>query len=662
MNIEQLYEQAQQYIARDKHDDAYKILKKLDASIPNHPGILYLLGVCQSKSGKKLNAIRTYRKVLELLPTFVEASNNLGLDLKYMGDLEESLKYFEQAISIRPDFFEAKLNLASVLLDLHQPPSKTLGVLQELLLEQPTHPLIHSNLGRCYLGLLQPTDALAHFKAAHSANPGGFDILKGLAEAAKASKDWAYSDAALDEFIKANPDNNPCKGLIHEARLFQCDWGKLKTVEEEFAGLSHDDQAQVGIKPFSVLSRFELGADQLRLIRAQQNPITHVKKPYQKHPDNKLRIGYISPDFKDHPISYLTQGLFQNHDLNNLTIFAIATDANPPSEDHFRRQIKHAVSGFYEAGHFSDADVIKLLNELQLDILVDLAGHTRESRLKVLEARCAPVQIQFLGFPGTMGTPCIDYTIGDPIVSPLASSAFFEEELILLPDCFQPNDLQRPVGRQNSRADFGLPENCFVFGCFNQCIKITEPVFAAWISILQNCPNSVLWLVGENSAQVNNMTRFALSRGIDPSRLVFSERVDYETHLGRYACVDLTLDTFPFNGGTTTSDALWGGAPVLTLAGEAYASRMSASLLHSLNLDELITYSLVEYTKLACRLAQNPDECTALRKRLALARTSAPTFNIKRYTRHFETGLQMAIDRAAKGLAPHSFLVPEINY
>ena len=661
MNIEQLYEQAQQYIAQDKHDDAYKILKKLDASIPNHPGILYLLGVCQSKSGKKLNAIRTYRKVLDLLPTFVEASNNLALDLKSMGDLEESLKYFERAISTRPDFFEAKLNLASVLLDLHQPPSKVLEILQNLLLEQPTHPLIHSNLGRCHLSLRQPTEALAHFKSAHSANPGDFDTLKGLAEAAKASKDWAHLDEALEEFFKANPNNLPCKGLIHEARLFQCDWEKLKTVEEELAVLSHEDQAQLGIKPFCVLSRFEYGADQLRLIRAQQYPITHVKKPYKKHPDSKPRIGYISPDFKDHPVSYLTQGLFQTHDLNKFNIFAIATDANPPSEDHFRHQIQNAVSVFYEAGHLSDTEIIKLLNELQLDVLVDLAGHTRESRLKVLEARCAPVQIQFLGFPGTMGTPCIDYTIGDPIVSPLPSSVYFEEELIILPDCFQPNDLQRPIVRKKSRTEFGLPENCFIFGCFNQSIKITEPVFAAWISILQNCPNSVLWLVGENNAQVNNMVRFALSHGIDPSRLVFAERVDYATHLGRYAWVDLVLDTFPFNGGTTTSDALLGGAPVLTLAGEVYASRMSASLLHSLGLDELITYSLVEYTKLACRLAQNPDECSALRERLTLAQTTTSTFNIKRYTRHFEAGLKMAIDRAAKGLAPDSFLVPEIN-
>ena len=361
----------------------------------------------------------------------------------------------------------------------------------------------------------------------------------------------------------------------------------------------------------------------------------------------RLRVGYFSSDLRTHAVGFLTAGLFEEHDREAFEVFAFSSGRTDDDDVYYKR-IANGCEHFVDTSGMSDADLVVLARSLSLDVAVDLAGHTLDARTGVFAQRVASVQVNYLGYPGSMGAPYMDYILADATVIPAEYESLYKEKVVRLPETFQVNDRQRAIAAVQPRATYSLPDKGIVLASFNTSYKLNPVMFDSWCRILKACPGAVLWLLAENPIQIANLQNEAASRGVEANRLIFAGRMGYAEHLARYAHVDLVLDTFPFNGGTSTSDALWGGAPVLTCMGEAFASRMSASLLRSVGLAELITATLDEYQSYAIELVQNPERLNALRQLLAQHRLDIPLFNTPKTVKEIEAAyLEMCTSAAS---------------
>jgi len=361
-------------------------------------------------------------------------------------------------------------------------------------------------------------------------------------------------------------------------------------------------------------------------------------------------------DFHDSAVARLMAGVFEEHDRVRFAITAVSLGLE--RRDAMRPRLEHAFDEFLDVQQKMDREVAELLRDLQIDILVDLNGHTRGARTGILAHRPAPVQVNYLGFPGTMGAEYIDYIIGDRFVIPPNREASYHEKVVRLPDCFQANDSARSAsGRTPSRRECGLPDAGFVFCCFNNSFKINPRMFDVWMRLLRRVPRSVLWILGSDSGIKSNLRHEAVARGIVPDRVVFAERIPYEEYLARYRVASLFLDTLPFNAGTTASDALWAGTPVLTCAGDAFAARMGMSLLSALDLPELITESLTHYESLAYELAIDEERFATVRSKLARNAKMCALFDTGRFCRHLETAYVAMWERHQRGEPPAGFSV-----
>jgi len=369
---------------------------------------------------------------------------------------------------------------------------------------------------------------------------------------------------------------------------------------------------------------------------------------------NRIRLAYLSADFREHPTAYLMAELFERHDRDRFEVFAFSFGTDDGSA--MRRRLEGAFDHFIDVRQMSDADVAQHMAALGIQLAIDLMGHTKDSRPGILARRPAPVQVNYLGYLGTMGAEFIDYILVDPFVVPADQQPFYTEKLVHLPDCYQVNDRKREIAEQTpSRVECGLPEDGFVFCCFNNHYKITPAVFDIWMRLLQTVPGSVLWMLGGQEATERNLRREAASRHIDAERLIFAPRKKLPEHLARYRVADLFLDTLPCNAHTTASDALWVGLPVVTCAGRAFAGRVAGSLLHAVGLPELVTESHEAYEALALKLATDPQQLNSLRERLARNRGIAPLFDTDRFRGHIEAAYTRMWEIWERGEAPRSF-------
>jgi predicted O-linked N-acetylglucosamine transferase (SPINDLY family) len=368
----------------------------------------------------------------------------------------------------------------------------------------------------------------------------------------------------------------------------------------------------------------------------------------------------VSADFRTHATAFLMAELFERHDRSRFETYAISFSTDDNSD--MRRRLIAAFDHFHEMRANSDTEVAKLMRDLQIDIAIDLKGYTQDARPEIFEYRPAPIQANYLGYPGSMGSRVIDYIIADPTVAPFEHAPFFSEKIVQLPDSYQVNDTHRKVGTEvPTRAQAGLPEQGFVFCSFNNNWKITPSVFDVWMRLLQKTEGSVLWLLGDNEGSIRNLRKEAQKRGVDPARLVFADRMLPEPHLARHALADLFLDTLPCNAHTTASDALWVGLPVLTCVGGTFAGRVAASLVRAANMPELVTTSFADYEAVALKLAREPAQAKALRQRLLDNRLNVPLFNPERFARHIEAAYTTMWETWQRGEAPKAFAVPAIS-
>ncbi len=653
---------------------------------PNHIEARFQLGIGLQKLGKSEQAINVYSQLLGLMPKHYQSLCNRAVLWHELGRYDQALEDYAAALSIDPNCVDAlsnqsvTLNALGKYSDARHSCLKANGLL-------PNNPVVLHNLGFSLQGLKKSNEAIAAYRSALTIRPDYAECWNNLGnsqsteghlqesiqshtEAIRCRPDFAdaYFNRAnvwfqLKRFEKAiqdyeqaqrlNPDLAFADGTLMHARMQACHWENFEAFSDAlFAAIRSGKKA---ITPFALLGM----TDDLTLLKQScetyasyktiKDSVSWVSGPGQL--STKIHLAYFSADFHNHATAYLMAELFESHDRG--TFHVSAYSFGPPSFDSMRQRLVHAFDEFHDVRGLSSHEIVRHARENRLDIAIDLKGFTKDNRSDIFAMRVAPVQINYLGFPGTSGMKTMDYLVADPITIPLASRDAYSEKIAYLPDCYQVNDRSRTISdRKFRRQEFNLPERHFVFCCFNNNYKILPSIFSSWMRILKMVPQSVLWLLSDNTVSVENLKQEATHRGVSPDRLVFSERMPLPEHLARHRLADLFLDTSPYNAHTTCSDALWAGLPVLTFPGESFASRVSASLLLALGLPELVQPDLENYESMAIFLALNPERLDGLRQKLEKNKSSQPLFDTPRFTLNFETLLKKMNQRRLSGLSP----------
>jgi predicted O-linked N-acetylglucosamine transferase (SPINDLY family) len=558
-----------------------------------------------------------------------------------------------RAIMLDPCFLAARKFAGALLAGQHRYP-EAVAIYRAIPPQAERDHEYHCAYGEALLFLERYPEAIEQFVLSFTCKP---DYLWAHVRLANTLSRIRLHQEAVECFRTAlmlEPRNAQFLGnLIHQNQQ-ACRWDTLAGDLAALLRMVREDAGNF-ITPFTLLSLESTPQDQLaagrvaaeRMHGRPQELPPEVRAP--RLPGERLRIGYLSADFHQHATAMLITEVLERHDRQRFDVHLYST--GPDDGSPLRRRLM-AAGHFIDAARISDPDLARRIRDDGIDILVDLKGFTRDGRLGVLARRPAPIQVTWLGFPGTCGADFVDYLIGDPVVTPLADQPVFSERIAQMPWSYQPNDRQRPLGEPLPRARCGLPAQAFVFCSFNASFKILPPVFERWCRLLRAVPGSVLWLLESNPQAMANLAREAAARGIDPARIVFAPFVPPEQHLPRLMAADLFLDTLPYNAHTTASDALWVGLPVVTCQGETFAARVAASLLRAADCEELVTGSLDAYEALALALARDPDRLAAIRHRLVDGRMRLPLFDSARFARDLESLYLRMTERHRVGLPP----------
>jgi predicted O-linked N-acetylglucosamine transferase (SPINDLY family) len=656
-------------------DAAAAIYSKVLENFPNHADALHLYGVTAYQRGRYEQAASLIRKAIANFPTNPLYYNNLGLVLKDMNHVQEAIEAFEKAVQFKPDYAEPLFNLG-ILLRRQGKSQDAIACYEKFLAITPDHAEAYYNMGVAYQSMEQFIHAISCYRKVIEINPNHAKALNNLGSCLKDRGNTGEAFACFQKAaqLEENPETYFNLGNIYKIRfmlqdaiacyrkvlqlkpdyaeayanLFEqfqhvCDWTSPEGMSEQLDRLNQmafDAGTKTPETPFLNISRQDDPAKNLAVAKSW---IPHLQpldsSPSPKWRGKKITIGYVSDNFYNHPVAHLMLGLFGLHDRNRFKVICYATCKDDDST--YQNRIRQNSDAFENIRELNDAQAAQKIRDDGVDILVDLMGHTLNSRMGIFALRPAPVQLTWLGFPGTTGAVFFDYLIADKIVAPQEHAAHYSEKLLHLPNCYQINDHRQAIAEKNlNRADFGLPENTFVFCSFNQHFKIEPVMFDVWMNILKQVPDSVLWLIKRNELAPQNLRREAQIRGVNPERLIFAENLPKDEHLARHALADIALDTRIYNGHTTTSDALWAGVPAVGLLGNHFASRVSASLLSAIELPELIARNLSEYEALVLKLAKNPNELNRIRQKLAKNRLTAPLFDTPRFVKDLEGAYQ----------------------
>ncbi|HMI96619.1 MAG TPA: hypothetical protein VK479_08925, partial [Micropepsaceae bacterium] len=467
--------------------------------------------------------------------------------------------------------------------------------------------------------------------------------------------------ADSDRALTLDPGHTGAMRIGIHSRLHTCDWQRREEDKRRItAGLMAGSRVIEALDHRGLCDSESENLAAARLWVAEECPpaATPLWRG-ERYQHDKIRVAYLSTDFRAHAVAFLIVGIFEHHDKDRFETIAISFSRDDRSET--RTRIETAFDKFIDVQDMSDSQVAALMREMEIDIAIDLNGYTGDSRTAILAHRPAPVQVNYLGYPGTMGAPYIDYIIADRIVIPEEHRVDYSEKVIYLPDAYQANDRKRRIAEKTpTRAEAGLPEHGFVFASFNNTYKIGPEIFDIWMRLLRDVEDSALWLLEDNPIAAANVKREAQARGVAPERLVFAPRTMPDQHLARHRLADLFLDTQPYNAHTTASDALWMGLPLVTCPGSTFPGRVAASLLNAIGMPELVTGSLAEYETLARKLAREPAALAAIKAKLAANRDTHPMFDTARFARYLESAYVTMWERQQRGDAPASFTVSVI--
>jgi len=622
---------------------------------------LYGLGNVLLRLRRPGEALEKFERALELQPDHPGSLCNSASVLLELKQPQRALERCLRAIAVRADFADAYSNLGGALCQLYRH-EEAVAACERALEIVPGHAVALCNLGTILLAYRQYREAEEYFDRALAREPELTDAHNRRAWALIMQKRHGEAVAAYGRLLEIDPAYRFARGALRGQRLACCDW---RALDADAAGLIESvERGGLEIDPFTFLNLSDSPAAQLRCVRdyvAAMIPVDWQapwQAPYPAH--GRIRVAYLSADFHEHATAMLMAGVFEKHDRSRFETIAVSFGPREPGP--MRERLEAAFDRFIDVRELADAQVVELLRSLQVDIAVDLKGYTGDSRPGVLARRAAPLQVSYLGYPGTLGLPQIDYILADRIVLPAEHRPHYAEQVAYLPDCYQANDDRRPIaGQAPTRSECGLPQAGFVFCCFNNNHKLMPGLFGLWMGLLRELPGSVLWLLEDNPEVAPNLRREALDRGVAPERLVFASRLPAAQHLARHRLADLFLDTLPYNAHTTASDALWAGVPVLTCLGNAFPGRVAASLLLAVGLPELVTGSPDEYRTRALELASDANRLQELRRRLARNCHTHPLFNTERFCRHLEAAYRAMWERQQQGLPPKDFDVPVLS-
>ena len=658
---------------------------------PRNADALHLLGVIAAQMQNPRKAVELLDQAIELKPNVAAAYNNRGSALKELGRFAEALADYERAIAIEARYAEAHFNRGVVLQELKQSAAALASYAQAIAVKpdfagayynrgivlrelrqfeaalasydraiaiRADHVEAHLNRGNVLSDLRQFPAALASYDRVLSIRP---DYAAAYMSRANVFLDLKQYESAVADFDRAaalKPDFRFLQGLRRHARMQVCDWVDFDVdVTHLQAGIERQELVS---QPFPLLALLESGASHRRaaeLYVREECPPSHALPVIPARPrHHRIRIGYFSADFRDHPVATLAAELFETHDRSRFEITAFSF--GPDTQDTMRRRMEGAFDRFMDVRGSSNEDIALLARSLEIDIAVDLMAFTQNCRPRIFALRAAPVQVNFLGYPGTMGAPYMDYLVADRTLIPEGSRSHYSEKIIYLPHSYQVNDARRPVADVSfTREELGLPPAGFVFCCFNNSYKITPGTFDRWMRILRRVEGSVLWLLEDNASVANNLRREAVRRNVPAERLIFAKRVPMPEHLARLRAGDLFIDTLPYNAHTTASEALWVGLPVVTCLGETFAGRVAASLLHAIDLPELITSHPEQFVELVVELATDARRLARIRQKLADHRLTTPLFDARLFARHIESAYTLIDERYHAGLpAEHTYI------
>jgi predicted O-linked N-acetylglucosamine transferase (SPINDLY family) len=603
-------------------ETAYLEVLRLD---PNQSHALHLLGVVLTQTGRPAEGAEFIKRSLALRPQQPVAYAGLGDALAQQGRLDEALDCYDRALSFSPQTIGALIGRGQILLDRGRN-QEALAALDAAAQLQPDHPTILFLRGRALAQLARPAAASDCFRRVFVLDPS-YEYVLG-------ARLWV--------------------------ELHACQWHDYSAqIDNIEAAVREDRPAAFPFVFFSVSDSCELQLRCARRFAARYRPDAAPLWQGELYRHDRIRIAYVSEDFRTHPTSFLMMELWERHDRQRFETIAISLRREEDSD--VGRRAAAAFDRFIDVSMLADAAIAQRMRELEVDIAVDLMGYTGGVLHPIFTPRPAPVQVNYLGYPGTLGSADADYLIADEFLIPGADRAHYSEQIVYLPGTYQPNDRRRATSSPPSRADCGLPSDAFVWCCFNNAYKFNPPLFEVWCRLLAAVPESVLWLIPGAKETEKNLQMEAAARHIDPARLIFAPNVSNSDHVARIALADLCLDTAPVNGATTTSDALWAGVPVVTCAGRSFVSRMAGSLLSAAGLAELITTDREEYASLALALARNPERLGELRTRLRDSRSTCRLFDADRTRRHLESAFLTMWQRTQQGQPPAGFMVQECS-
>jgi len=635
---------------------------------PDYAKARHNLGNALCRVGRREEGIACMREALRLEPLYPEALNSLGAALHGMGDLAGAVAALRRALQIRPHYAKALLNLGNALADVEEH-GEALAAYRQALALEPGYRKALLALASLLERTGQAEAAVAAAREAVAHHPGAAESHLGLAQVLRAAGRMAEALESFEGALALDPGLDGARAGRFELRAELCDWAKRASDSERLERATEEALGRGDVPPVSASlchrvlpSTAEM---QQRIARAAASRMEARLAPLRHslaftHPAGRrerVRVGYLSCDFRNNAVGHLTRGLFGLHDRARFEAFAYSY--GPDDGSLYRKSVEERADRFMDVAQLSHAEAARRIHADGIHVLVDLVGGAGNGRLEILALRPAPIQVHFVGYPATTGASFIDYFIADAVVVPAGEERCFEERVVRLPGSYQINDHEQPIaGARVSRADCGLPVDGFVFCCFNAPYKIDPAIFDVWMRVLRRVPGSVLWLLETQPLCAENLRREAEARGVAGSRLVFARLAPKPEHLDRHRLAGLFLDTPLCNAHTTASDALWAGVPVLTCPGQTFASRVAASLLSAVRLPELIVPGLAEYEERAVRLATRPEELAPLRERLVRTRHETPLFDTPRFVRGLERAYETMLEIHDAGEPPRGFDVP----
>lgn len=620
-----------------KPQEALQILNEIKFKYAFDPEIHFISAQAYSTIGLEDKAIAELCLYIDLKPNDFNGHFNLGCIYQKRLNFSLAVTAFNKAINISKNSADAYMNLGVSLAQLGRL-KEAIQAFQYCLQMNPKSSSAYTNIGFALKEQGKYDDAVEAFNKAITINENMAEAYAGIGYTLQAKKIFKEAVISLEKAYDLFPKQDYLLGKLLHSKLHICEWLQYDELYKNLLeGIANNERVCTPFTAITICDSPQIHLEATKVFVQSQELSVKKTNIYSANitRNSLINIGYFSADFYNHATSYLIAEVFENHDQTkfNISAFLLSNRHN----DEMTKRISSSVNNFFDVAEYTDEEISKFARDKRLDIAIDLKGYTEGARPKVFTYGCAPLQVNYLGYPGTLASEVYDYIIVDEVVVPNNQQDYYAEKLAYMPSCYQPNDKFRKISNHKPRReDLELPNNSFIFGSFNNNYKIQPHLLDIWCQILKSVKNSILWIYVDSNIAAENLLNEVFKRGIHKKRINFAYKMPLPEHLARISCADLMLDTFPCCGHTTTSDALWAGLPVLTKIGQSFSARVSASLLKEMDLSELIAHTEEDYINMAIYYAQNFDKLIEIRKKIGNNKVKSRLFNNKVYTKNLE--------------------------